>query len=160
MGIDIHTFVTSYIKCKKKKKSVKVETYICSNKKCKLFNKDLSSPYCPSCGQKHGIKTTVEEVPAVDPSDIEYVSKKFYCIWAEESEYDIFVCGNQKGLPVGFPSFEPMHIDSFAEKIDYESIPFYIKWFKKNFKKEIEIFEKAYGKDNVTVEFGLVHHVF
>ena len=159
MGVDTTETITSFVKCLRKSKTEKVSILVCKNKHCTYFNAECSSAnFCAHCGHKIGNSTKEIKVEAVDPTD---VLEKDNLYWVDiDGKYDYYLPNkSDKNEPQKISSIDAKRADSIVIEIPDNLPLLHKKWFMEKFSKDIEILEKAYGKNNVSVHYGLIHDV-
>lgn len=159
MGVDITVMLSTYVKCKKGMKTEKETELFCGNSKCKKFSKTAigNGEFCSSCGTEFSEREIDVETEAVDPFDMTDGDAIFYI--DTNDKYDVFLPNSKSGEPKLPPSLDVKRLDTCIHEVNPESIPAHIEWFKKKFKEEITMLEKAYGKENVSIHFGLINWV-
>jgi hypothetical protein len=160
MSVDITVMLSTYVKCKKGMKTEKKGEFFCDVKSCKKYNKTINSEgeFCSNCGKKLSIREIDIEVEEVDPFDMTDGDAIFYI--DTNDKYDVFLPNSKSGEPKLPPSLDVKRLDTCIHEVNPESIPAHIEWFKKKFKKQISMLEEAYGKDNVSIHFGLINWVY
>ena len=161
MGVDYTIMVTSYVKCFKKMETESFPEFFCGNSRCKIHNKTFSGDmvnFCPACGIKLSLRNVEEEIESVDPYKM--TQNGTFAYLDTNDDFDYYVPNkHKKNEPKLPPSIDVNREETGFHEIIPDSVSSHLEWFKKEFSKEIEKLEKAYGKQNVSVHFGIVNWV-
>lgn len=159
MGVDITETLTSFIKCRKSKITEDVEILFCKNKECSLFKKESGkAKFCSACGQKIEKSTKPIKIDKVDTCDLTSNQKLFHITFDQKFDYYL-PNRTSRSEPSRMASIDAKACDSMILEIPVDLPSLHISWFTKEFAQDIKKVEEAYGKDNVSIHYGLIHHV-
>lgn len=164
MGIDYTVHIGPYVECKNERIDIKKTRRACTNEKCKAHKDhvwEMKVNFCSVCGTKIG--------------QVEFVEKgdKFFVDAEEIGEMLHDVRLNQKVkeyVQYWLPNharpnkksrdfnFDPKHDEDFVDEIQADTIAEDLKEFKEQYKDAIAKLVKEYGKDNVTVKWGVIFY--
>lgn len=154
MGIDYKAYVGPYIKVYNPLKNSVGKYHTCVNPKCSNHKKEVSSEYCEKCGKKIGLL----ERDCQERIDFEYWDE-FDGIIAEAipefkpdeiENYRFFIPNTGKiGLHLDAKYVSVNPIDCGKPIMDVNN-------FQLSFKKQIARIKKVFGKDAVTIEWGVL----
>jgi len=162
MGVDYHVRLSTYVRCANTKVDGKQSFFTCESKGCTLNGFALDTPFCPSCGKPRTNKPINKKVIKVDPFEMcEQFKDVLYHVVVESGKEDcVYYFPNKSDAnEPDLPSFDPKERETFVMKVDPRDMDSHVDWFNNKFNKEIKALEKAYGEDNVSVEFGLLNQV-
>jgi hypothetical protein len=166
MGIDYATYLGPYIVCKTEIEDAKATMKSCTNVKCKTYKQERwgAKKFCDECGQKIGeieISVKQNKVDTNVLSDelneaMTVPSGDSFHDLTRDNKIDIWYGNRQDGIGISFdPKDEVMY-----EEFESNTIKVQIDDFVKEYAKELEIIKNAYGAENVSVKWGLIHQIW
>lgn len=157
MGMNKSIYVGPYLKAKNNLVKAPKSLHTCDTPKCKRHMTEISTQeeHCWACGQKlvtKQVDNTKERISDWDVS--EKIQEKLSSFMRESSPDRLshywvpnIVKTAPRKMNIYFDdAIEQSNIDSDKEK----------EWFKQNFKQEIETLESIYGKENLTLHWGVL----
>ena len=167
MSIDYTTYLGPYLHCKVNKTDSFTSRNTCTNKTCKNQSGVMSSNFCYECGHPVGPVMFASKANAVDAEKIREEinndmcppSGSFFYELSRDEGIDIWI-GNlyrpNKSRPFSFDPKEdgkliPIVVGVIKSEIDE---------FVKQYAKQIAVIEKSYGKENVELQWGLIHYIW
>lgn len=162
MSVDTNIHIGPYMIVKgKKTEMLDREVLTCSNKKCETYKKNQvyseKQKFCAECGQPVAIKKYKEK----------WVSDAYDLITDEpyEEEFldeltwtDPMGCGSGVFIANENSPFDKNRGDIEDDDIvDLEDLEpkKELEWFKKRYKKIIDVFKKELGEKSVTIKYGM-----
>lgn len=154
MSVDYNTYVGPYVKVHNPLKDFIEKYHTCTNKKCRNFEKEISSEYCSECGKKIGL--------------LERLCRK---------RIDFDECDEFEGrIAEALPEFKPdelkdyqfyipnigkigLHLDAkytSVNPLENQKPLMEVNHFQMSFTKQIARIKKVFGKDAVTIEWGIL----
>jgi len=165
MSLDYTTYLGPYLQCKVSKTDSMTTRRTCTNSACPNQNGHMNSKFCYECGSPIGDVGFIVKANKVDSGDIREAIHNDMCPPGGEYFYklsrdqgiDIWI-GNlyrtKNSRPFSFDREESQLIPIGAGVMKGE-----IDEFVAQYAKQIEVIEKAYGKDNVELKWGLIHYI-
>lgn len=153
MGISYSSYVGPYIKAYNPLKDSNETHYTCSNEKCLNFKKDMSSEYCPKCGNKICLAERTCETK-ID-FDVWQISNRLNEVIIEYKpdgfeDFDFFIpIVSNLGLHFDCKYTSVSPIEGAVPGMEINNL-------KLKFKSEINDIEAVFGKDAVTIEWGVL----
>lgn len=161
MGLSYTLYVGAYLVCKNSKVKHTTDYTSCPNKLCLQHKTELQTAFCATCGSKVDLLTrftfsdkvkTRDVVDAIKERLVE-VSQKLN----RDASPDLWVSNlSNCNSNVSYDT----HYSSFVSEFTEEEIKSNLENFKTFFAKDIVKIEEAYGKENVTLKWGVVHHIY
>jgi hypothetical protein len=165
MGVDTNIHIGPYMTVKgKKTEMLDREVRTCSNKKCETHKKNQqyseSQKFCAECGAEVSLKKYKEKwvsgpdsLISDEPYEEEFCDE--LCCTDNESEFENTFISNERS------PFDKKRdsIDEYSGgEVDLTDVnpQEEIVWFKKRYKKIIDVFHKEYGPESTTFKWGVI----
>lgn len=157
-----YTYIGPYVRCESRTYTAMQTTLACIDPLCARYEREISTPYCPSCGGKrepHGVERVVD---AVDTSALFDAMDGALTTLIDDPRYDPsapntplhFWSPNSDAIGVQYSHYE----ESGVFAIDATRISNEIAAFKRLYADALATLREAYGADNVVVLWGVVHY--
>lgn len=160
MSVSYYVYVGPYVEINNPVQDTETKYHSCSNSKCQMRKKEMSSQFCPHCGAK----VTLQSFPTKKRSDMYDACEKvgidenlFFRAPMEGISDKLFLTCNQKLLPreTNFASWEEgvtemEDIDVAKEKAAFDDI----------YHKDMELLREFFGRDNVIVKWGVLQYAY
>lgn len=162
MGVDTNTHIGPYIKVKgTKKETIERNIITCLNKECERHKNNLSAEknFCSDCGSKIGSLKYKEKI-SLDPYDLIYdepYEDEFYdelCHAFDEKKTHYFIPNEETPFDKKRGTIDE-NDNGLVDLTDYNSKE-EIEWFKKRYKKIIDVFHKEFGENCLEVRWGII----
>lgn len=167
MGIDYSLYIGPYARCKVGEVMVSETIRTCSNADCVLY-KDTGigfRKFCSECGSQVkdrqvpaiGLVVDVEDLRDEINDRLVTPSGSDFCDWMQKNKTHVWISNitNVKGL---YWSSDPT-CDTSLTVMDPDVIFKEVTVFRQFFQKELTVIEKAYGKDNFSIEWGVINYI-
>lgn len=154
MGVDYHVYVGPYIEVRNPPKSSFLEYYGCPNNKCKDFNKHINAKFCPQCGKQIELLTVPTQKPMEFDCYEEFddrLSEVRMDDRVKGKEDCEFYLPNQGKTGKHFSAYDRqiLSYDAAIIALENESI-------ETKFAKDIKRLREVFGKDAVTIQWGII----
>ena len=162
MGVDTNMHIGPYMIVKgKKTEFIDRDILTCSNKECQTYKNNQpyteTQNFCAECGNPVEIKKYKEKLVS-DANDLitdepygdEFVDE---LCWTDPMGNDdgVFIANERSTFDKKRGDVDDDDIIDFDNiKIEEEK-----EWFKKRYKKIIDVFHKEFGEDSVTIKYGM-----
>lgn len=154
MSVDYNTYVGPYIKVHNPMKDSIEKYHTCTNKKCRNFEKEISSEYCSECGKK--IKLTSRSCyKRIDFDEGEECEGRIAEALSE------FKPDELKDHQFYIPNIGKigLHLDAnytSVNPLEYQKPLMEVNHFQMSFSKPISRLKEVFGKNAVFIEWGVL----
>lgn len=161
MGIDLTTHVGPYFCCKPTRGTATNDRRSCTNGDCAEHKRpvhDKQVKFCTRCGAEVSTYTYTEERNLQHGGQVacEELSDAVQFVRSEHTDCHIFVPNARRDEPRSSMSVSNKHETAYIDLSDPETINREKRWLVSKFAKEHERLEELYGRDNVTVCWGVI----
>lgn len=165
MSYDTNLLLAPYVVCKVSDIEKDFEKLTCTNVKCINHGEHKSTNFCSTCGSKIGKVSFKKKESCVNYSHVQIdLLKESLCVVPGDQYYSYMKKNNIHFWISNRLSFRcltsgdcsDLSCETQPTEITPELISLQIEKFKSHYKKEIDILNDVYGKDNVEIKFGLI----
>ncbi len=157
MGAENSIYIGTYIRVPSIIQKYEFEYKCCINTECVSYKKEFSGNYCSKCGGK------ISQEIKVQDKKINFTNEFIKNDISEDSLYEPTNCGSpiNKAYSFFIPNSKKVlhtihNLNSKEQVFQINKIDESIEDFKKVYSKEIEVVEKICGKENITIEYGVI----
>lgn len=151
MSVDHNLYVGPYAVCQNSEITGARSIALCSKKSCKNYKQELTSHFCPDCGSEVNESRIPVAIRSVNTQNLDVKSRLYSPddidsgdltdIWLPNVKYDVA----RRDID-HLNGAVPLSVDHLAE----------VDLFIKAFRPELAALETAYGKESVSVQWGIV----
>ena len=172
MSTDYHTSVGPFVVCKTHKSTTTDSKRTCSNANCKRYENsvwDMKIKFCHECGAQILERDYFVPKDSVDKDELHEGALKQRLRppsgdglrhTMDEKNIHIWLSNVKDNSPDAPLSFNFKYQDSMFCPIEVEIIKKQKENFAKQFEAELDILKKAYGEENVSIHWGLIHDLW
>lgn len=163
MGSELSVYIGPFVKCTNEQVDTNVKSKSCPNSQCKAYYaiSAKSAQFCDCCGTKlEELESTIQASKVNLRIILGEIKERLFPIHDRLDNHYWRLNYWRSNIKAGKEHMVLIHDSVKPEnrfqtfKIPDESKA--LEWFKKTFKKEIEVFIKAYGENCVEVCFGVM----
>jgi hypothetical protein len=157
MGVDYHVHFGPFVRVFNPKQPASESITACFNSQCTEFRKVAFSKFCAFCGNP----ISKGDVPKMERVKFDYYEELEECLvpsiyYKPEGldEYEFLI--PNKNFGISRPTFLDARCDSTVVGLSPSEIEEELTHFRTTFSKQIEILEKAFGQDKISIKWGMI----